>query len=65
MCGLFPGRFLADCDSRVVLAFLSFVFNLFCNVFKEKSDKGFIGGHKVEADAMRNSRYNMENKILQ
>ena len=45
----FSGRFLAKCDSNVVLAFLSFVFNLFSRCTQRKSDKDFIGGHQVVA----------------
>ena len=50
----FPGRFLAYCDSNVVLAFLSLFFIAFCFQFvlrctQRKSDKDFIGGHHVVA----------------
>ena len=50
----FPGRFLAYCDSNVVLAFLdlslffiAFCFQFVCDVHKEN-----IGGHQVVADLL-------------
>ena len=71
----FPGRFLAECDSNAVLAFLSFVFNLFCDLLKEKATKILYVGTRLWPicflfftkcawkNTMRASTYNMEIKI--